>query len=95
MYVSLAARLTDCRIVDWGFVELVPIVRAAGLPRFLWPDSPGYLQSTVMQKVRESYIMSFASQCSQGALYMQLADFHHGYSMAWSMDVVLQLLYIS
>ncbi|KAI0397970.1 hypothetical protein F5Y17DRAFT_475786 [Xylariaceae sp. FL0594] len=58
-------------VIDWGFAAFVPIVRAAGIPRFLWPSLPSCRPSMVVRKDRESYINSFASQSSPAALYMR------------------------
>ncbi|KAI1157441.1 hypothetical protein F5B18DRAFT_665966 [Nemania serpens] len=69
-------------IIDWGFAAFVPIARAAGVPRFLWPSLPLCRSDAIIQKDRLSYIMSLASQRSQAALYMQRwqmtadVDFH-------------------
>ncbi|KAH8745786.1 kinase-like domain-containing protein [Diaporthe sp. PMI_573] len=58
-------------VIDWGFAALVPIARAAGLPRFLWPDhSAGFAPSPTVLKDRQAYIRSFSSQTSQAALAM-------------------------
>ncbi|KAI0423385.1 hypothetical protein F5Y09DRAFT_327569 [Xylaria sp. FL1042] len=58
-------------VIDWGFAAFVPIVRAAGIPRFLWPGLPLCRPNAVVQKDRQSYTMSLASQHSQAALYMR------------------------
>ncbi|KAF2971908.1 hypothetical protein GQX73_g1760 [Xylaria multiplex] len=58
-------------VIDWGFAAFVPIARAAGVPRFLWPSLPLCRSDTVIQNDRLSYTMSLASERSQAALYMQ------------------------
>ncbi|KAI0187153.1 hypothetical protein F4808DRAFT_94595 [Astrocystis sublimbata] len=58
-------------VIDWGFAAFVPVIRAAGIPRFLWPSLPLCRPNTVTQKDRESYTSSFASLCSPAAVYMQ------------------------
>ncbi|KAI3321466.1 hypothetical protein HD806DRAFT_545691 [Xylariaceae sp. AK1471] len=69
-------------VVDWGFAAFVPIIRSAGIPRFLWPGLAHCRPDAVVQKDRQSYTMSFVSQQSQAALYMQRwqiaedVDFH-------------------
>ncbi|KAI0101847.1 hypothetical protein GGR51DRAFT_550772 [Nemania sp. FL0031] len=69
-------------VIDWEFAAFVPIIRAAGIPYFLWPDGPHFRPSAVVQKDRKSYALSFASQHSPAALYMQRwqiaenVDFH-------------------
>ncbi|KAI0440989.1 hypothetical protein F4803DRAFT_444085 [Xylaria telfairii] len=69
-------------VIDWGFAAFVPIVRAAGIPRFLWPGLPLCRPNAIVQKDRQAYTMSLASQRSQAAFYMQRwqmtedVDFH-------------------
>ncbi|KAI0532513.1 hypothetical protein GGR58DRAFT_164151 [Xylaria digitata] len=58
-------------VIDWGFAAFVPIVRAAGIPRFLWLSLPLCRSDAVVRKDRQSYIMSLASQRSQAALFMR------------------------
>ncbi|KND86390.1 hypothetical protein TOPH_08994 [Tolypocladium ophioglossoides CBS 100239] len=58
-------------VIDWGFAALVPIARAAVLPRFLWPDdSARFAPSPTVLKDRQAYIGSFSSQTSHAALSM-------------------------
>lgn len=50
---------------------MVPIARAAILPRFLWPDdSARFAPSLTVLKDRQAYTGSFSSQTSQAALSM-------------------------
>jgi hypothetical protein len=54
-------------VIDWAFAGMVPLPRAAGLPRFLWGPS----LSPTAQKDRQSYIALFASQDSLEASHMR------------------------
>ncbi|KIH86482.1 hypothetical protein SPBR_08527 [Sporothrix brasiliensis 5110] len=59
-------------VIDWAFAGMVPIARAAGLPRFLWPsESLGFASSPATQRDRQVYTASYASQPSQAAAYMR------------------------
>ncbi|KAI1733646.1 kinase-like domain-containing protein [Xylaria scruposa] len=58
-------------LIDWGFAALVPIARAASLPRLFWPNhSAGIAPSPIILKDRQSYIRSFSSKTSEAALAM-------------------------
>jgi hypothetical protein len=57
-------------IIDWAFAGMVPLLRAAGPPRFLWGPFP----SPTVLVDRQSYIASFASLDSQEASYMKLVQ---------------------
>lgn len=58
-------------IIDWGFAAMVPIAKAATLPRFLGPDdSAGSAPSPTVLKDRKAYIGSLSSHTSQAALSM-------------------------
>ena len=72
-------------VIDWGFAALVPIAKAAGLPRFLWPNHLATPSPTVL-KDRQAYIRSFSLQTSQAALPMP----------RWqnAKDVVFRTLYL-
>ncbi|KAI1130331.1 hypothetical protein F5Y10DRAFT_263225 [Nemania abortiva] len=65
-------------VIDWGFASFVPIIRAASIPRFLWPNPPDFRPNVVVQKDIQSYAMCFASQQSQAALYMQRCQIAEG-----------------
>ncbi|KAI0147291.1 hypothetical protein GGR57DRAFT_515840 [Xylariaceae sp. FL1272] len=58
-------------VIDWGFAAFVPIIRAAGIPRFLWSSLPSCRPNSVVLRDRKVYTSYFASQSSQAALYMQ------------------------
>ncbi|KAG9249728.1 kinase-like domain-containing protein [Emericellopsis atlantica] len=58
-------------VIDWGFAALVPIARAAGLPRFLWPaHSARFAPSRTILKDRQAYTRSLSSYTSPAALFM-------------------------
>jgi serine/threonine protein kinase len=56
-------------VIDWGFASLVPIAKAAGLPRFLWPSlvTP---PSRIILEDRQTYVRSLSSHTSLAALSM-------------------------
>lgn len=59
-------------VIDWGFAAFVPLIRAAGIPPFLWPSLPLCRPNTIVQEDRKSYTKSFAShQSSQVTRYIQ------------------------
>ena len=65
------ARPTKCEsVIDCGFAALVPIARAAGLPRILWPtDSANkFAPNRTILKDRQTYIHSLSSYTSPAAL---------------------------
>jgi len=66
--LRVSGLIRDRSVVDWAFAAPVPIPRAAGLARFLWPD---LAVSPTVQEDRQSYVASFASQSSQVASYMR------------------------
>lgn len=51
-------------IIDWAFASMVPLPRAAGLPRFLWEDLP----IPTAQDDRKAYLQAVASLSPQAAL---------------------------
>ncbi|CAK7266014.1 hypothetical protein SEPCBS57363_001881, partial [Sporothrix epigloea] len=53
-------------LIDWAFAAMVPRLRAAGLPRFLWAP----LVSPAAQEDLRSYVASFASMKSQEVPYL-------------------------
>lgn len=53
----MANHVSAYSVIDWAFAGIVPLPRAAGLPRFLWGPS----LSPTAQKDRRSYVTSFAS----------------------------------
>ncbi|KAK5988186.1 hypothetical protein PT974_12326 [Cladobotryum mycophilum] len=61
-------------IIDWGFASKTPIQLAAGIPRFLRPEPPLLPLSPVIQKDRETYIMSLQVRSSQAAAWMTLVQ---------------------
>ncbi|KFY35303.1 hypothetical protein V495_08032, partial [Pseudogymnoascus sp. VKM F-4514 (FW-929)] len=56
-------------IIDWSFASSVPLLRAAGLPRFLWGE--GGVPDPQVRAEREVYIASFADIDSKAASYMR------------------------
>jgi hypothetical protein len=78
-------------IIDWGFAAFVPIVTAAGLPRFLWPDlDPSATERPAALQDRLAYIRSFSSQTSQASQASSLM-------WLWQKpnDVVFRTLYLA
>ncbi|KAJ3473126.1 hypothetical protein NLG97_g10502 [Lecanicillium saksenae] len=68
----------QCRIIgviDWGFAEMVPVVQAARLPRFLFPsESAAAAPSDDMIRDRRVYEISYSSQDSPAARAMKRAQ---------------------
>jgi hypothetical protein len=61
--------LTGDSIIDWSFASSVPLLRAAGLPRFLWGEDG--VPDPLVRSDRETYIKSFADMDSKVAEYMR------------------------
>ncbi|KAL7919521.1 hypothetical protein ACQKWADRAFT_329559 [Trichoderma austrokoningii] len=53
-------------LIDWAFAGMVPRLRAAGPPRFLWEA----LASPAAEQDKRSYVAALASMRSQEAAYM-------------------------
>ena len=68
---SSRTRTDPHRVVDWSFADMVPISRAAGFPRFLWPASLHTAPSPTVQADRRAYIASVAAHTSGAASHMQ------------------------
>lgn len=59
-------------VIDWAFAAPVPIARAAGLPRFLWPSSSnGFAASSTSRSDRQIYLASLGSCTSPAAAYIR------------------------
>ncbi|KAK5651099.1 hypothetical protein OQA88_13281 [Cercophora sp. LCS_1] len=58
-------------VIDWAFAGVVPMARAAGLPRFLWPTDLLTAPSPTIRADRQAYIAAVAAHPSQAASCMR------------------------
>jgi len=58
-------------VIDWAFAGMVPLVRAASLPRLLWPKDLLTAPSLTVWADRQAYIAAVAVHPSQAASYMR------------------------
>ncbi|KAK5662929.1 hypothetical protein OQA88_6341 [Cercophora sp. LCS_1] len=58
-------------VIDWAFAGVVPMTRAAGLPRFLWPTDPLTAPSPTIWADRQAYVAAVAAHPSRAASCMR------------------------